>query len=77
MLGSFLCLYLILTIYGTSILANAFSKTGCDPSGANPMVETCPHGSTAGDVFSAMLGIAFAGQGMSQVANFLEALVRD
>lgn len=74
MLGSFLCLYLILTIYGTSILANAFSKTGCDPSGANPMVETCPHGSTAGDVFSAMLGIAFAGQGMSQVANFLEAL---
>lgn len=43
--------------------------TGCDPSGAAPNNEACPN--SGPDVFGAMLGIAFAAQGMSQIGNFL------
>lgn len=44
----------------------------CDPSGAVPGMETCESSGPA--VFGAMLGIAFAAQGMSQLANSIEAL---
>lgn len=71
MLGSFLFLYAILTMYGTSLLYNNIQTTGCDPSGSVVDNETCE--STGADVFGAMLGIAFAAQGISQVGNFLEA----
>jgi ATP-binding cassette subfamily B (MDR/TAP) protein 1 len=72
MLGSFLLLYCVLTLYGTSILYNEIQGNGCDPSGAVPGVETCK--TSGSDVFGAMLGIAFASQGVSQVGNFFEAL---
>jgi hypothetical protein len=44
--------------------------TGCDPSAGVTDNETCE--SSGPDVFGAMLGVAFAAQGMSQVGNFLE-----
>ena len=41
-------------------------KTGCDPSGS--LANTCPQ--SGPDVFGAMLGVAFAAQGLSQCGNF-------
>jgi len=79
MLGSFLCLYIVLTLYGTYNIYVDVRKTGCDPSGglgtdSTPIEffnETC---TTSGpNVFGAMLGIAFAAQGISQVGTFLES----
>jgi ATP-binding cassette subfamily B (MDR/TAP) protein 1 len=72
MLGSFLFLYCILTLYGTSLLYKDVEETGCDPSAGVEGVETCE--SSGPDVFGAMLGVAFAAQGISQVGNFVEAL---
>ena len=70
MLGTFIALYLVLTLYGGYLLYDAVRGSGCDPSGAIYNVDTCS--TSASDVFGAMLGIAFAGQGVSQVGNFLE-----
>jgi len=71
MLGSFICLYCILCLYGSYLLYEDVRDTGCDPSAANSNNVTCEN--TGSDVFGAMLGIAFAAQGISQVGNFLEA----
>ena len=74
MLGSFLLLYCILTLFGTFLLYRDIEDTGCDPSGGVPNNETC---SNAGpDVFGAMLGVAFAAQGISQFGNFSEAFTQ-
>ena len=70
MLGSFLCLYAVLALYGTALLYRDIEDTGCDPTAAVPGNETCD--SSGPDVFGAMLGVAFAGQGISQVGNSLE-----
>jgi ATP-binding cassette subfamily B (MDR/TAP) protein 1 len=70
MLGSFICLYAILCLYGTSLLYKDIEDTGCDPSGGVEGNDTCQ--SSGPDVFGAMLGVAFAAQGVSQVGNFLE-----
>ncbi len=72
MLGSFICLYGILTLYGASLLFMDVRKSGCDPSDSKNGNKVCS--STGVQVFGAMLGIAFAAQGMSQVANFFEAV---
>lgn len=70
MLGSFLIMYAILTLYGSYLIYKDVMEVGCDPSGAVPDNETC---TTSGiSVFGAMLGIAFAAQGASQVGNFFE-----
>ena len=71
MLASFICLYIVLTLYGTSLITSDVRSTGCDPSDAMPDNESCD--STGSAVFGAMLGIAFAAQGLSQVSNFIEA----
>jgi ATP-binding cassette subfamily B (MDR/TAP) protein 1 len=71
MLGSFLALYCILTLYGTSLFYRDVEDTGCDPSAGVEDNESCE--STGPDVFGAMLGIAFAAQGISQFGNFSEA----
>jgi len=71
MLGSFIVLYCILTLYGSYLLYEDVRGTGCDPSDAVPGVDPC--GETGPSVFGAMLGAAFAGQGISQVANVIEA----
>ena len=71
MLGSFLLLYCILTLFGSFLLYRDIEDTGCDPSGGVPSNDTC---SNAGpDVFGAMHGVAFAALGISQFGNFSEA----
>jgi ATP-binding cassette, subfamily B (MDR/TAP), member 1 len=70
LLGSFICLYAVLVLYGTATLYRQIVDNGCDPSGAIVENTTCE--STGADVFGAMLGVAFAAQGISQVGNFLE-----
>ena len=64
------CKDVLLTLYGTSLLYKDIEETGCDPSGGVESNETCE--SSGPDVFGAMLGVAFAAQGMSQVGSFLE-----
>jgi ATP-binding cassette subfamily B (MDR/TAP) protein 1 len=70
MLGSFIMLYAVLALYGTALLYRDVADTGCDPSAGVPDNDTCT--SSGPDVFGAMLGVAFAAQGISQVGNALE-----
>jgi ATP-binding cassette, subfamily B (MDR/TAP), member 1 len=72
MLSSFLCLYLVLALFGSFLIYRDVRDSGCDPSDAvkdNP--DLCD--SNGPGVFGAMLGVAFAAQGVSQVGNFFEA----
>lgn len=70
MMGSFLFMYVILTLYGIHNIYQDIIETGCDPSSIAPDNESCD--STGPRVLGAMFGIAFAGQGVSQVGNVLE-----
>jgi ATP-binding cassette subfamily B (MDR/TAP) protein 1 len=70
MLGSFLSLYAILCVYGSFLLYHDVQEDGCDPSAGVSDNETC--GNSGPDVFGAMLGVAFAAQGIGQVGNALE-----
>jgi ATP-binding cassette, subfamily B (MDR/TAP), member 1 len=70
MLGSFLLLYCVLTLYGTSLLYRDVRETGCDPSAGVPGAQDCPNTGTA--VFGSMLGVAFAARGMSVFGNVVE-----
>ena len=72
MLGSFILLYAVLTLYGSYLMYTDVEENRCDPSAAVPGMDTC--GSNGPAVFGAMLGIAFAAQGMSQLANSIKAL---
>jgi len=71
MLGSFILLYAVLTLFGAYLLYSEVASTNCDPSAAVPGMTTCTSSGPA--VFGAMLGVAFAAQGMSQLANSIEA----
>jgi ATP-binding cassette, subfamily B (MDR/TAP), member 1 len=75
MLGSFILLYLILTLYGASVLYSEVRRKGCDPSDASVLTENDACESTGADVFGALLGVAFAAQGASQFGNFGAAFV--
>jgi ATP-binding cassette, subfamily B (MDR/TAP), member 1 len=71
MLGSFLLLYLVLALFGSFLIYSDVRDSGCDPSDTvegNP--DLCD--SNGPGVFGAMLGVAFAAQGVSQVGNFFE-----
>lgn len=70
MLGSFIALYLVVTLYGSFIIFRDIRDTGCDPSGALLDNTTCT--STAPNVLGALFGIAFGAQGAAQVGTFLE-----
>eukprot|EP00804_Cyclotella_cryptica_P026750 CCRYP_007966-RK/>CCRYP_007966-RK protein AED:0.12 eAED:0.12 QI:257/1/1/1/0.86/0.82/23/169/1460 len=72
MLGSFMLLYAVLTLYGSYLLYTDVEQTQCDPSNAVPDIDTCSN--SGPQVFGAMLGVAFAAQGLSQVGNSFEAL---
>jgi ATP-binding cassette subfamily B (MDR/TAP) protein 1 len=72
MLGTFLLLYAVLTLYGSALLYRDIEDTGCDPSDGVTGNSTCD--SSGPDVFGAMLGVAFAGQGISQFGNCTEAI---
>jgi ATP-binding cassette subfamily B (MDR/TAP) protein 1 len=74
MMGSFLCLYAILSLYGTALFYRDIDDTGCDPSAGVAGAVSCE--STGPDVFGAMLGVAFAAQGVSQFGNFSEAFTQ-
>ena len=71
MLGSFILLYAVLTLYGSYLMYTEVVNEQCDPSGAVDVMPTCKSSGPA--VFGAMLGVAFAAQGMSQLANSIEA----
>lgn len=70
MLGSFMLLYCVLTLFGTFLVYRDITDNGCDPSGSVKGNSTCKD--SGSDVFGAMLGVAFAAQGVSQVGNFFE-----
>ncbi|KAL7551139.1 hypothetical protein ACHAWF_014339 [Thalassiosira exigua] len=73
MIGSFVLLFAVLTLYGGYLLYTDVATNHCDPSGSvGNTADTCKN-SGAG-VFGAMLGVVFAAQGMSQIANSIEAL---
>jgi ATP-binding cassette subfamily B (MDR/TAP) protein 1 len=72
MLGSFMIMYCIFTLFGTYQIYKDIRKTGCDPLGVILDNEACPN--TAASVFGALMGIAFAAQGASQVGNFFLSL---
>lgn len=74
MLAAFLMLYAILTLYGTSLLYRDIEDTGCDPSDGVTGNATCDNAGP--DLFGAMLGVAFAAQGISQFGNFSEAFTQ-
>ena len=69
MLGSFICLYCVLTLFGAYLIYQDVSASGCDPSNSG-YGTSCSNSGPA--VFGAMLGVAFAAQGISQVGNFFE-----
>jgi len=71
MMGSFLALYAVLTLFGAFLLYRDVEDTGCDPSDGVEGNTTCDNAGP--DVFGAMLGVAFAAQGVSQVGNFFES----
>lgn len=70
MLAAFMIFYIVLTLYGMYMIYKEVMETGCDPSVAIDDNITC--GTSGQNVFGAMIGIAFAGQGISQVGTFLE-----
>lgn len=70
MLGSFILLYGVLTVFGSYLITQDVRSTGCDPSEAVADNEACPN--PGADIFGSMLGIAFAAQGLSMAANFIE-----
>lgn len=72
MLGTFVVLYCILTLYGSFLLYTDVGETGCDPSAGVLGNMTC--GESGPGVFGAMLGAAFAAQGIQQVSAFIEAV---
>ena len=55
MLGSFLMLYCVLTLYGSALIYKDVEVDGCDPSGGVNNNVTCE--SSGSDVFGAMLGM--------------------
>jgi ATP-binding cassette subfamily B (MDR/TAP) protein 1 len=72
MLGSFMGLYAVLTVFGSFLIYDEVRKNGCDPSNAVPGVEVCAESGPA--VFGALLGAAFGGQGVSQLGNVIGIL---
>ena len=71
MIGSFILLYAIMVLFGAYLLYNEVRNNGCDPSDSDPLNMAC--GETGTTIFGAMLGLAFAGQGIAQTGQFIEA----
>ena len=64
--------YVTVALYGAYLLYDNVTKTGCDPSGAVTVNESCdPDGA---DVFGALMGITFAATVLPQVQVGVEAL---
>ena len=69
MLGSIMMLYCALTLFGSFLIYQEVASDGCDPSDSGYGTGCANSGP---EVFAAMLGVAFAAQGLSQVGNFIE-----
>ena len=70
MFGCFMFMYVVLILYGVHLIYLDVIDTECDPSGAAPSNTTCETNGIS--VFAAMLGVAFAGQGLSSAGSVLE-----
>ena len=70
MLASFMLMYIVLVLYGIHVIYQDVMATGCDPSGGVPVNPECT--SSGARVFAAMMGVSFAGQGISEIGNTLE-----
>lgn len=68
-MGSFILLYCVLTLFGTFMIWRDVEETGCNPAG-NSVDGNVTCSQSGPDVFGAMLGVAFAAQGLSQCGNF-------
>jgi ATP-binding cassette subfamily B (MDR/TAP) protein 1 len=71
-LGSFMIMYCILTLFGAFILYRQVEDTGCDPSAGVPGNATCLENGSS--VFGSVLGAAFAGHAMSQAVGAIKAV---
>ena len=69
--GSFMLVYIPVTLYGSYLLYNNVRKTGCDPSGGVLFNEKCIP--AARNVMGALFGITFAARFLPQVSTSLEA----
>jgi ATP-binding cassette subfamily B (MDR/TAP) protein 1 len=56
MMGAFLFLYCILTLYGASLIYKDLQGSGCDPSGSTILTHNKTCASDGASVFGAMLG---------------------
>lgn len=72
LIGTFIALQCLLTLYGAYILFTDVRDNGCDPSSSEDGNHDCT--TTGVNIFGALLGITFSAQGVSQVASFYEAL---
>ena len=70
MFASFIVLYAVLTLYGGYLLYSDVSDTGCDPSAT--VADNLECDSSGPRLLGAMLGVAFAAEGVSHVGNFFE-----
>jgi ATP-binding cassette subfamily B (MDR/TAP) protein 1 len=72
MMASMVLGYVAVALYGSYLLYDNVTKTGCDPSGGVPSNESCdPDGA---DVFGSLMGITFAATVLPQVQVGVEAL---
>lgn len=73
--GSFIAMYLVLTLYGAYLIYEEMTTgSSCSPANTNVSEYASPCKISAQKVFSALLGVAFAGQGAGQIGTWLEAL---
>lgn len=72
-LSSYIIMFVAVSLYGAFLLYTDIDDYGCDPTAGIFSEEACA--TTGASVLGAFLGFLFAAEGMSQVANFLEAFV--
>lgn len=72
LMSSFMLAYIVVVGYGSFLLYDAVSNSGCDPSGAITGSVACkPAGE---DIFLALMGVIFGGATMPQISAAMEAI---
>ena len=79
MMGGFLVMYCIMTVFGAWLLFSQVDEFGCDPSGAaEPRIKcdkyTWSREMNGPSVLIAMFLVAFGGNAMGQIATSIEAI---
>lgn len=67
-LASIVFLFMGVVLFGSLVMYREIRENGCSPSGGE---DACSN--TGAEIFSCMLGIVFAGEGLSNVGNCLES----